>query len=141
MSPSRSSAIPIPSSPGHASLFNNYQLSTSNPSRRAGHPYNRPIASRSRAASPALSIGSASGVLSTSLGNGTKGFGLGGAFVPTNQGALAAQGQGQAPLGGLGLLSLANVVDEADEAEEPRRDRGFDADRQDDGREEAMEED
>lgn len=64
------------------------------------------MASRSRAASPALSVGSAG----TSLGrerylgqhvqNGTNGHG------------------GQGALGGLGLLSLANKVREEDEKEQ-----------------------
>ncbi|KAK4685876.1 hypothetical protein P7C73_g4262, partial [Tremellales sp. Uapishka_1] len=74
LSPSRTSAMPIPSSPGHALLRHG----------KPGHPYTRPMSSRSRAASPALS---------TSLGNGRTG--LAGAFMPLP------------PAGGLGLLSLA----------------------------------
>jgi hypothetical protein len=93
MSPSRPMAgMPIPNSP----------FAASNSSRR---PY-RPLSSRSRQASPALSIGSTSGVLSTSLGSKS----LAGTFVPTGPAATLAAQQGQAPqLGGLGLLSLANV--------------------------------
>lgn len=90
---------------------------------RNGHPYTRPMSSRSRAGSPALSIGSASGALSSSLGNSNRGtFSLAQAFVPTGQAAQAQgtpqgqmQGQGQAQqggLGGLGLLSLANHMEE-----------------------------
>jgi hypothetical protein len=99
MSPSRPmSGMPIPSSP----------FGASNSSRR---PY-RPLSSRSRQASPALSIGSTSGVLSTSLGNNKA---LAGSFVPTGPAATLAAQQGQAPqLGGLGLLSLANVGEDTE---------------------------
>ena len=69
---------------------------------------------RSRAVSPALSIGSTSGVLSTSLGerggtvNGRPSFSLGQAFVPTGAGLTSPALEGSAPqgLGGLGLLTL-----------------------------------
>ena len=70
--------------------------------------------SRSRAASPALSIGSTSGVLSTSLGNngttagGRPSFSLGQAFIPTGPGSsIIPQGGAPQGLGGLGLLSLS----------------------------------
>ncbi|AAW46138.1 hypothetical protein CNK00920 [Cryptococcus deneoformans JEC21] len=118
LSPSRPTSIPIPASPSHAPLYPS-ALSTSHPrsvggvgaqthpsSSRPNHPYTRPMASRSRAASPALSAGSGG----TSLGrerylgqhvqNGNNGHG------------------GQGALGGLGLLSLANRVREEDEKEE-----------------------
>jgi len=100
MSPSRPiSSMPIPSSP----------FAASNTSRR---PY-RPLSSRSRQASPALSIGSTSGILSTSLGTNPKS--LGGTFIPTGPAATLAAQQGQAPqLGGLGLLSLANVGEDTE---------------------------
>jgi hypothetical protein len=92
--------MPIPSSPFAASSSN----------RR---PY-RPLSSRSRQASPALSIGSTSGVLSTSLGTNNNKT-LGGNFIPTGPAATLAAQQGQAPqLGGLGLLSLANVGEDAE---------------------------
>lgn len=117
LSPSKSGVapVPIPSSPSHAPLVAS-SLATSSPGylslgqsrvKPPHHPYTRPMASRSRAASPALSIGSTSGVLSSSL-NGK----IGGAFIPTGPGASAAvsaaQSQGAAPgsLGSLGLLSL-----------------------------------
>jgi len=101
MSPSRPlSSMPIPSSP----------FAASNSNRR---PY-RPLTSRSRQASPALSIGSTSGVLSTSLGTNTN-KSLGGNFIPTGPAATIAAQQGQAPqLGGLGLLSLANVGEDTE---------------------------
>lgn len=119
LSPSKPTGVapvPIPSSPSHAPLVAS-SLATSSPGylslgqsrvKPPHHPYTRPMASRSRAASPALSIGSTSGVLSSSLnGNRT----LGGAFIPTGPAATAAasaaQSQGAAPgLGSLGLLSL-----------------------------------
>jgi hypothetical protein len=121
MYPSRStqSAIPIPNpqSPGHIPIYPSALSASGSTAAGAGrprpaHPYNRPLASRSRAASPALSIGSASGVLSSSLGNnGREGRGsftlpgtLAGAFVPTG---VTLQNGGAQPLGGLGLLSLA----------------------------------
>ncbi|KAL7418707.1 hypothetical protein Q5752_006390 [Cryptotrichosporon argae] len=108
-SPSRPT-IPIPSSPSTHPSFAGLAY-------RQSKAYARPA--RSRAASPALSIGSTSGVLSTSLTSlsgvpGPNGRPLGGAFIPTGPGASAAvtaAGQaGQAPqgLGGLGLLSLAH---------------------------------
>jgi hypothetical protein len=91
--------MPIPSSP----------FAASSTTRR---PY-RPLSSRSRQASPALSIGSTSGVLSTSLGGNNKS--LGGTFIPTGPAATLAAQQGQAPqLGGLGLLSLANVGEDTE---------------------------
>lgn len=90
------------------------------------------MASRSRAASPALSIGSTSGVLSSSL-NGNRS--LGGAFIPTGPGASAAvsaaQSQGAAPgsLGSLGLLSLQGEHGDSQEMlrDEERRDSAEDA--------------
>jgi len=99
MSPSRPLSS-IPTSP----------FAASNTNRR---PY-RPLSSRSRQASPALSIGSTSGVLGTSLGSNTN-KSLGGNFIPTGPAAALAAQQGQAPqLGGLGLLSLANVGEDAE---------------------------
>ncbi|ORY25083.1 hypothetical protein BCR39DRAFT_600290 [Naematelia encephala] len=129
MSPSRTtSAIPIPQSPGHATL-NPSVLSTSGsftlrmPTRRPPTGY-----ARSRQASPALSIGSTSEVLSTSLATATgrPSINLGSAFIPTGlQGGMAivnaANERGNAPgLGGLGLLSLrsTDTVAERDEDEE-----------------------
>lgn len=98
MSPSqRATSIPIPSSP----------FATTGNTRRAYA--GRPLSSRSRQGSPALSIGSTSGVLSTSLGNSV-GKGVGASFIPTGPAATHAAHQAQGPqLGGLGLLSLANV--------------------------------
>jgi hypothetical protein len=135
LSPSKPSSIPIPSSPSHAphvgsalALGSPGYLSLG-PSRKVAHPYTRPMASRSRAASPALSIGSTSGVLSTSLGNGGMhgpNRPLAGPFMPTGPGAAAAVSAASAPgaapgtLGSLGLLSLgrmAQQVKEEDEAE------------------------
>ncbi|OCF59640.1 hypothetical protein L486_02312 [Kwoniella mangroviensis CBS 10435] len=122
ISPSRTNAIPIPQSPSHAPLYPSSlsSLSASHPARhtqhggRPQHPYSRPMTSRSRAASPALSIGSTNG-LSSSLGNKTF----------TGNGGLQLQQQQHQPqqqLGGLGLLSLQNSrVDEEDEAQEMKR--------------------
>ncbi|ORX34798.1 hypothetical protein BD324DRAFT_134540 [Kockovaella imperatae] len=123
MSPSRSSnPIPIPHSPSHAP-FQPSSLSTpggnfslSNRQGRPTHPYTRPMSSRSRAASPALSIGSTSGILSTSLGErsggmlaGRPSLSLGQAFIPTGSGApLTSETAASQGLGSLGLLSLAN---------------------------------
>jgi hypothetical protein len=87
------------------------------------------MASRSRAASPALSIGSTSGVLSTSLGNGGlvgPSRPLAGPFIPTGPGATAAvtaastPGAAPSSLGGLGLLSIgaAGAVAPQDDAME-----------------------
>lgn len=136
MSPSRStSSMPIPQSPSHAPTHPS-GLSSSQHSlflnNRSTRPYPRQIPrSRSRAASPALSIGSTSGVLSTSLGNnggaagGRLSFSLGQAFIPTGPGSGVIPPNG-APqgLGGLGLLSLRNSesvregrVDEENEGE------------------------
>ncbi|WVR03600.1 hypothetical protein IAU60_000592 [Kwoniella sp. DSM 27419] len=114
ISPSRPTAIPIPQSPSHAPLYPS-ALSTSlgrGHHTRTTHPYTRPMASRSRAASPALSIGSAGG-MGTSVGNGGtlgRSFSLSG-FASNASGG----GQGQQNLGGLGLLSLQNRVSEEDE--------------------------
>ncbi|WRT63832.1 uncharacterized protein IL334_000757 [Kwoniella shivajii] len=122
LSPSRTSSIPIPQSPSHAPLYPSTlsSLSTSlQRHTRPAHPYTRPMANRSRAASPALSIGSAGG-LSSSLGN--KGNG--------NPG-----GGGGQQLGGLGLLSIQHSVNEEDE----REGTGEDMRREDSG--ERMEED
>ncbi|WVW81809.1 hypothetical protein I302_103806 [Kwoniella bestiolae CBS 10118] len=117
ISPSRTNAIPIPQSPSHAPLYPSSlsSLSTSHPRHtqhgRPTHPYTRPMTSRSRAASPALSIGSTNG-LSSSLGN--KGFTLNGNGSGNGSGNWGQQPQQQ--LGGLGLLSLQNSrVDEEDE--------------------------
>ena len=141
LSPSRSTpAIPIPHSPSHAPLYSstlssfNNNGSLASRQNRPAHPYTRPIASRSRAASPALSIGSTSGVLSTSLGNNNNGngagrpsFSLGQAFIPTGSGSGGIVQQGSAPqgLGGLGLLSLnrdrRDASDEGQEAMEIMR--------------------
>lgn len=66
------------------------------------------MSSRSRAASPALSIGSTSGSLGTGgngQGSGRGSFSLGGAFHQTVAGGSALPAPS---LGGLGLLSLAN---------------------------------
>ena len=109
------------------------------------------MSSRSRAASPALSIGSTSGILSTSLErssgilNGREGrpsISLGQAFIPTGVGA-QLQFEGAAPqgLGGLGLLSLAGLGERRISAD----DGGMEVVREDsegseDGRE-AMDED
>ncbi|CAK9785548.1 hypothetical protein CC85DRAFT_327288 [Cutaneotrichosporon oleaginosum] len=123
MSPSKPMAIPIPSSPSHAPVLSStlalsspgyLNLASARPHKPA-HPYTRPMSSRSRAASPALSIGSTSGVLSTSLGNNglTKdGKPLAGPFIPSGPGAKeavsAAFEAGAAPgqLGSMGMLSL-----------------------------------
>ena len=76
------------------------------------------MSSRSRAASPALSIGSTSGVLSTSLErssgvlNGRPSISLGQAFIPTGPGTPSMYPEGGAApqgLGGLGLLSLTRA--------------------------------
>lgn len=116
-SPSRPSNMPVPGMP-QSPLPHFSSLLTSNNGAnlrqglgRNGHPYSRPLSSRSRAASPALSIGSTSGVLSSSLGNNNRGsFSLAQAFIPTGQAAqgvreMGQQGQ-QGGLGGLGLLTL-----------------------------------
>ncbi len=88
LSPSRSTtAMTMPQSPGHPPLYPS-TLSTSIPTRHSkphGHPYTRPMASRSRAASPALSTGSRASFTLGQLGAGTG-------------------------LGGLGLLSLTNGI-------------------------------
>ncbi|TXT16052.1 hypothetical protein VHUM_00555 [Vanrija humicola] len=138
LSPSKSTAIPIPSSPSHAphvgsalALGSPGYLTLGRPVKAAHpHPYTRPMSSRSRAASPALSIGSTSGVLSSSLGNGGLTGGsrpLGGPFIPTGPGASAAVNAASAPgaappsLGGIGFLSLTAAgmgVAEEREAEE-----------------------
>lgn len=125
------SAVPIPSSPSHLPLVGSALAVTSPGYLSLGggmgmgshtrkpptHPYTRPMSSRSRAASPALSIGSTSGVLSSSLGNGGltgPSRPLAGPFIPSGPGSAAAvsaaNAVGAAPrdLGGLGLLSLAN---------------------------------
>lgn len=153
MSPSRPTpAIPIPNSPSYG-LYSS-MLSTSTGAQGQGreqinlrtkpnhHPYTRPMSSRSRAASPALSIGSTSGSLTGAGAAGGNGGGLGrerGSFslgVPFTTGATAgtsgaagAAASGHAPpsLGGLGLLSLANrgeevqMIKEEGEAEEMSR--------------------
>lgn len=117
-------AIPIPSSPSHIpALPSSLALSSpgylnigpARPQPKPAHPYTRPMSSRSRAASPALSIGSTSGVLSSSLGsNGLtkEGRPIAGPFILAGNGAKevlsAAIEGGAAPgsLGSLGLLSL-----------------------------------
>lgn len=136
VSPSRSTTgIPTPQSPIHMPYYSSTLSNTGNNifaaasrQNRSNHPY-RPMSSRSRQASPALSIGSTSGVLSTSLGNsshtsgGTHGtrpsVSLGQAFIPTGAGSGGLYPPGQAPqaLGGLGLLSLGNraAVEESEE--------------------------
>ena len=143
MSPSRGSiSIPVPQSPSLAPMFSSHR-----PVKGAHHPYSRPMSSRSRAASPALSIGSTSGVLSTSLGRDgisssgpSRGFSLAAAFCGpgVNAAVNAANSQGAAPqaLGSLGLLSLANGGMQTD------RDEGVEMIREDseEGRS-AMEED
>lgn len=88
------------------------------------------MSSRSRAASPALSIGSTSGVLSSSLGNGSltgPARPLAGPFIPTGPGAAAAVSAASTPgaapssLGSLGFLSIGaqslkeELEDEQDE--------------------------
>ncbi|WOO76909.1 uncharacterized protein LOC62_01G000523 [Vanrija pseudolonga] len=138
LSPSKPTAIPIPSSPSHAphvgsalALGSPGYLNLGRPVKSAHpHPYTRPMSSRSRAASPALSIGSTSGVLSSSLGNGGltgPSRPLGGPFIPTGPGASAAVNAASAPgaappsLGGIGFLSLTAAgmgVAEEREAEE-----------------------
>jgi len=66
------------------------------------------MSSRSRAASPALSVGSTSGVLSTSLSSArSSATFLGGAFVPTSTIGNQPQLEAAPNLGGLGLLSLS----------------------------------
>lgn len=123
LSPSKPMAIPIPSSPSHIpalpsslahSLPGYMSLGPARPHKPV-HPYTRPMSSRSRAASPALSIGSTSGVLSSSLGNNgltKEGRPMAGPFIPAGAGAKeavnAAVDAGAAPgsLGSLGLLSL-----------------------------------
>ncbi|GMK59903.1 hypothetical protein CspeluHIS016_0901200 [Cutaneotrichosporon spelunceum] len=123
LSPSKPMAIPIPSSPSHAPVLPSslafsspgyLNLGASRPLKPA-HPYTRPMTSRSRAASPALSIGSTSGVLSTSLGNGglTKdGKPMVGPFIAAGVGAKeaanAVMDAGAAPgkLGSMEMLSL-----------------------------------
>ena len=77
------------------------------------------MSSRSRQASPALSIGSTSGVLSTSLErssgilNGRPSISLGQAFIATGPGTPGMLPEGAAPqgLGGLGLLSLTRAAE------------------------------
>ena len=120
MSPSRTtSSMPIPQSPSHVPTYPSGLSSSQNSlfvNTRSTRPYPRQIPrSKSRAASPALSIGSTSGVLSTSLGNngntvgGRPSFSLGQAFIPTGSGSGAVPPTGAAQgLGGLGLLSLSN---------------------------------
>ncbi|BEI81763.1 hypothetical protein CcaverHIS002_0209230 [Cutaneotrichosporon cavernicola] len=123
LSPSKPMAIPIPSSPSHAPVLPS-SLALSSPGYlnlgatrplKPAHPYTRPMTSRSRAASPALSIGSTSGVLSTSLGNNglTKdGKPMVGPFIASGPGAKeaanAAIDAGAAPgqLGTMEMLSL-----------------------------------
>ncbi|WVQ93554.1 hypothetical protein IAU59_000629 [Kwoniella sp. CBS 9459] len=146
ISPSRTSSIPIPQSPSHAPLYPS-ALSTSlgrghhNAHTRATHPYTRPMAGRSRAASPALSIGSTGGGgLSSSYGNNggasmmarsfslsgnSNGNGNGNGEGRGNGNSIAAgnsngsgQGQGGQQLGGLGLLSIQHSVSEEDERED-----------------------
>ncbi|OCF31196.1 hypothetical protein I316_07164 [Kwoniella heveanensis BCC8398] len=138
ISPSRTSSIPIPQSPSHAPLYPS-ALSTSlgrghHGHPRAAHPYTRPMASRSRAASPALSIGSAGG-LSSSFGNNGVGSGSmmarsfslsGGGASASGEGKNNGNGNGNGTgfglggqqLGGLGLLSIQNSVSEEDEKED-----------------------
>ncbi|WVQ76189.1 hypothetical protein IAR50_005851 [Cryptococcus sp. DSM 104548] len=139
LSPSRPSSIPIPASPSHLPIYPSSLGSiaplgstlgngrSQHPSAsRPGHPYARPIASRSRAASPALSIGSGPG----SLGSGRGLLGQGGPANGNGNGNGNGAGtQGQGSLGGLGLLSLANRVREEEEGEvdsepgqQPKRD-------------------
>ncbi|WWC85823.1 uncharacterized protein L201_000690 [Kwoniella dendrophila CBS 6074] len=137
LSPSRTTnSIPIPQSPSHAplissalssSLSNSISFSplpsryngSNNSTSRSTHPYTRPMSSRSRAASPALSIGSTGGNgLSSSLGNNSS-RGLtfsnnGNSSNNTNNG-----GGQQQQLGGLGLLSIQNsTLNEEDEGGE-----------------------
>ncbi|WVF65924.1 hypothetical protein IAT40_000662 [Kwoniella sp. CBS 6097] len=137
ISPSRTSSIPIPQSPSHAPLYPS-ALSTSlgrghHGHSRAAHPYTRPMASRSRAASPALSIGSGGG-LSSSYGNNGNGSMMARSFSLSGNGEDKSganrngngngsglgqgQGQGGQQLGGLGLLSIQNSVSEEDERED-----------------------
>lgn len=137
LSPSKTAAIPIPSSPSHIpALPSSLALSSPGylslaPSRpKPAHPYTRPMSSRSRAASPALSIGSTSGVLSSSLGNNgltKEGKPMAGPFIPSGPGAKeavhAAVDAGAAPnsLGSLGLLSLrAHLMAQEDQDDSDR---------------------
>lgn len=139
LSPSKPAAIPIPSSPSHIpALPSSLALSSPGylslgPSRpKPAHPYTRPMSSRSRAASPALGIGSTSGVLSSSLGNNgltKEGKPMAGPFIPSGPGAKeavhAAVDAGAAPnsLGSLGLLSLrAHLMAEEDDSERMEED-------------------
>lgn len=118
--------MPIPQSPSHLPLYSsalntntNAGIFSSRPNRSA---YGRPVVrSRSRQASPALSIGSTSGVLSTSLGNnggGRPSVSLGQAFIPTGQGSGLVQTGTAQGLGGLGLLSLSNSQSVKEDGEE-----------------------
>lgn len=154
MSPSRpTAAIPIPPSPGYNLYSTMLSTSTSTPGQggreqinlrtKANHPYTRPMASRSRAASPALSIGSTSGSLGTGgggLGSGRGSFALGGAFNQVNNGG---PGVPAPALGGLGLLSLAHRGEEVGMIKEDREgEEGEDMGRTDSGMgSERMEED
>ncbi|WWC58138.1 uncharacterized protein I303_100673 [Kwoniella dejecticola CBS 10117] len=121
ISPSRTNAIPIPQSPSHAPLYPSTlsSLSTSQTTgrhTRPAHPYTRPMTSRSRAASPALSIGSASGLGSSLGNNGGRGFNLSANFTNSNSNGNTNTGvQLPQQLGGLGLLSLQNRLNEEDE--------------------------
>ncbi|WWD22516.1 hypothetical protein CI109_107009 [Kwoniella shandongensis] len=150
ISPSRTtSSIPIPQSPSHAPLYSSALASSQlRPTHaRPSHPYARPISSRSRAASPALSIGSVGGSggngnLSTSLGSNPGGGAAMARGLSGLGSAIQVQGQGQGPppreLGGLGLLSIQNRVREEDE--DDREHDGGEM-RREDSNESRMEED
>lgn len=134
LSPSKPTSIPIPSSPSHVPALSSalalgspgYLAIAARP-KSSHHPYTRPMSSRSRAASPALSIGSTGGVLSSSLKEGKP---LAGPFIPTGV-AVATE---QPSLGSLGLLSIGRVEEETGDGERSRSRSGS-------GRGEAMEED
>lgn len=140
LSPSKSTSIPIPSSPSHVPALSS-ALALGSPGylplsarpKSSHHPYARPMSSRSRAASPALSIGSTSGVLSTSIKEGKP---LAGPFIPTG----VAVGEQQPSLGSLGLLSIGRVEEESGEVDVDEM-GGRSRSRSGSGRDEAMEED